>query len=421
MAAIINVDKLGKRYRLGQNTAGYGRLTESLSSIGRRRRGQDVEPHPELWALRDASFEIEQGEVVGVIGRNGAGKSTLLKLLARVTVPTEGRAEIHGRVGSLLEVGTGFHQELTGRENVFLSGAILGMRRTEIQRKFDEIVAFAEIESFIDTPVKRYSSGMGLRLGFAVAAFLEPEVLLVDEVLAVGDLEFRRKCLGRINQVSTEDGRTVVFVSHDLNAILSTCSRTLLIEHGTILADDSSDAVVAQYEHQRSSAVPVEGKFTRSDPNPKYPTPIFAGARIVAEDGGGNTSHGSLFTLEVETAAHAAAGRFGIDVRIVDRRERVVTYFSSAVMQGLYFQPGETAVCAIPYLPLVPGLYSIQLIATIPGVQTFDEWLDGITFEVRRFDPFGIGSSLTPTEYTGNVVPQHEWSRSVGKHPDDQP
>ena len=237
MANMVTVDKLGKRYRLGQNTAGYGRLTESLSNVVRRKRGDEVHTHLDLWALRDASFEIEQGEVVGLIGRNGAGKSTLLKLLARVTSPTEGRAEIRGRVGSLLEVGTGFHQELTGRENVYLSGAILGMRRSEIQRKFDDIVAFAEIGEFVDTPVKRYSSGMGVRLGFAVAAFLEPEVLLVDEVLAVGDLEFRKKCLGRIGEVSKEDGRTVVFVSHDLNAILSTCSRAILIDHGKILMD----------------------------------------------------------------------------------------------------------------------------------------------------------------------------------------
>ena len=237
MTTMVNVEKLGKQYRLGQNTAGYGRLTESLANALRRRRGADETTHSEIWALRDASFEIGQGEVVGVIGRNGAGKSTLLKLLARVTMPTEGRAAIRGRVGSLLEVGTGFHQELTGRENVYLSGAILGMRRSEIRLRFDQIVAFAEVEDFIDTPVKRYSSGMALRLGFAVAAFLEPEVLLVDEVLAVGDLEFRKKCLGRIGEVSQEDGRTVLFVSHDLNSILSTCPRALLVDHGRILAD----------------------------------------------------------------------------------------------------------------------------------------------------------------------------------------
>ena len=237
MTTIVKAESLGKRYRLGENTAGYGRLTESLSNAMRRRQGREIIEHLDLWALRDASFEITEGEIVGLIGRNGAGKSTLLKLLARVTTPTEGRAEINGRVGSLLEVGTGFHQELTGRENVYLSGAILGMRRSEIQRRFDEIVAFAEIESFIDTPVKRYSSGMGLRLGFAVAAFLEPEVLLVDEVLAVGDLEFRKKCLGRIGEVSHEDGRTVVFVSHDLNSILSTCPRAILVDHGKIVAD----------------------------------------------------------------------------------------------------------------------------------------------------------------------------------------
>ena len=410
MAAILTVEDLGKRYRLGENTAGYGRLTESLSNVLRRRRGRETSAQHDVWALRHAAFEVAPGEVVGLIGKNGAGKSTLLKLLARVTVPTEGRAEIRGRVGSLLEVGTGFHQELTGRENVYLSGAILGMRRTEIQQKFDEIVAFAEIERFIDTPVKRYSSGMGLRLGFAVAAFLEPEVLLVDEVLAVGDLEFRTKCLGRIGEVSKEDGRTVIFVSHDLNAILSTCPRALLVDRGSILMDGVAQEVVAEYEQRRSSAIRVEGEFTRSAPSSKYPDSVFRRARVLAEDGDGHTSHGSVFRLEIETNPNARVGRFGIVVRIVDHRQRAVIFLSSAGMQGMYFHPGETAVCTIPFMPLVQGLYGIELGAAIPGVQTFDEWVGEIVFDVQRFDPFGNASMFTPNDLTGSVVPQHEWS-----------
>ncbi|MGQ9610173.1 MAG: ABC transporter ATP-binding protein [bacterium] len=199
-----------------------------------------------IWALKDVSFEIKQGEVVGIIGRNGAGKSTLLKILSRITEPTKGFVEIHGRVGSLLEVGTGFHPELTGRENIYLNGAILGMKRVEIDKKFDEIVAFAEVEKFIDTPVKHYSSGMFLRLAFAVAAHLEPEILLVDEVLTVGDIEFQKKCIGKMSSVAKE-GRTVLFVSHNMGAVTRLCSRTLWIEEGKLRLDGLSFNVVSSY------------------------------------------------------------------------------------------------------------------------------------------------------------------------------
>jgi lipopolysaccharide transport system ATP-binding protein len=245
-APAIRVEGLGKRYRLGEHHS-FGSLRESLvtrlRSLGRRRR--DTEANS-IWALRDIGFEIAQGEAVGIIGRNGAGKSTLLKVLSRITEPTTGRAEIRGRVGSLLEVGTGFHPELTGRENISLSGAILGMRRTEIERRFDEIVSFAEVERFIDTPVKRYSSGMYLRLAFAVAAHLEPEILLVDEVLAVGDAAFQKKCLGKMGDVTSE-GRTVLFVSHNLGAVERLCSRCVLLRDGTIAADGSPAEVTNLY------------------------------------------------------------------------------------------------------------------------------------------------------------------------------
>ena len=220
-------------------------IVESVKSvfrIGRRPRGKN----DTFWALRDVSFDVKQGEVVGLIGRNGAGKSTLLKILSRITEPTAGRAEIHGRIGSLLEVGTGFDRELSGRENVFLSGAILGMRKTEIKRKFDEIVAFAEVEKFIDTPVKRYSSGMYLRLAFSVAAHLEPEILLVDEVLAVGDASFQKKCLGKMEEVSG-GGRTVLFVSHNMGAITSLCGRAIWLDDGALKTFARAEDVVADY------------------------------------------------------------------------------------------------------------------------------------------------------------------------------
>jgi lipopolysaccharide transport system ATP-binding protein len=247
MPTAISVEGLSKRYRIGELHGAYGTLRDSLASATRRLVRRDHRPHyDEIWALQDASFEVEEGEVLGVIGRNGAGKSTLLKILTRITTPTEGRATIRGQVGSLLEVGTGFHPELTGRENVFLNGAVLGMKRGEILRKFQEIVEFAGVEAFIDTPVKRYSSGMSVRLAFAVAAHLEPEILLVDEVLAVGDAEFQRRCLGRMEELS-ESGRTVLFVSHQMQAVSQLCDRVMLLDHGRVERLGPSSEVVAHY------------------------------------------------------------------------------------------------------------------------------------------------------------------------------
>jgi lipopolysaccharide transport system ATP-binding protein len=256
MKPVIQVENLGKRYRIGLAPQRYRTLSESISkalsrpfrqagAIIRRSVGQDVlQPGEEyIWALQDVNFEVQHGQVLGVIGRNGAGKSTLLKVLSRITEPTTGCVTIRGRVGSLLEVGTGFHPELTGRENIFLNGAILGMKNSEIERKFDEIVAFSEVEQFIDTPVKRYSTGMYLRLAFAVAAHLEPEILVVDEVLAVGDVEFQKKCLGKMGDVA-QQGRTVLFVSHNMSAVLRLTQESIVMEKGRlVLRAPSSEAV----------------------------------------------------------------------------------------------------------------------------------------------------------------------------------
>jgi len=249
---IISVENLSKRYVLGRQRSGDG-LRHALEGAMRnplgwlkRKNGERKAKSEEIWALKDVSFEVKQGEVVGIVGRNGAGKSTLLKILSRITEPTEGRVRLRGRVASLLEVGTGCHQELTGRENIFLNGAILGMTKVEIRRRFDEIVAFSEIEKFLDTPVKRYSSGMYVRLAFAVAAHLEPEILLVDEVLAVGDLSFQKKCLGKMGEVA-RGGRTVLFVSHNMGAVRTLCQRGILIEDGKIRADGDAESVVEAY------------------------------------------------------------------------------------------------------------------------------------------------------------------------------
>src|SRR5882724_786372 len=246
--AAIVVENLSKSYLIGHQTGPREQYTalrdviarevrnfarKGLDFIGGREivQGDEVE---QFWALRDVSFEVKRGEVLGIVGRNGAGKSTLLKILSRITEPDRGRAVVRGRVASLLEVGTGFHPELTGRENIFLNGAILGMTRAEIRKKFDEIVAFAEVDKFLDTPVKRYSSGMYVRLAFAVAAHLEPEILLVDEVLAVGDAEFQKKCLGKMRDVSNQDGRTVLFVSHNMAAIKTLCKEVILLDNGKV-------------------------------------------------------------------------------------------------------------------------------------------------------------------------------------------
>jgi lipopolysaccharide transport system ATP-binding protein len=258
---VIAVEKLSKRYLIGHQTARHGSYTALRDVIAREardlvRRGGDLvrgrqtvegDEISEFWALKNVSFEVKQGEVLGIVGRNGAGKSTLFKVLSRITEPTEGRVLLHGRVASLLEVGTGFHPELTGRENIALNGAILGMTRHEINRKFDAIVAFADVEEFLDTPVKRYSSGMYVRLAFAVAAHLEPEILLVDEILAVGDSEFQKKCLGKMDEVSRREGRTVVFVSHNMSALISLCPNAIWLDHGSIRQKGVARDVVSNY------------------------------------------------------------------------------------------------------------------------------------------------------------------------------
>ncbi len=249
MKPIVRVEGLSKEYRIGERRAGYETLRESIvravkAPLNHLRNGG--RNSTTIWALKDVNFEVAPGEVVGIIGSNGAGKSTLLKTLSRITEPTRGRAELYGRLASLLEVGTGFHPELTGRENIYLNGAILGMRKLEIDRKFDEIVAFAELAKFLETPVKHYSSGMYMRLAFAVASHLEPEILLVDEVLAVGDAAFQKKCLGKMGEVAKQ-GRTVLFVSHNLTAVKSLCRRTFWLDQGQIVANDSTEKVVLNY------------------------------------------------------------------------------------------------------------------------------------------------------------------------------
>jgi len=290
---IIKVDQLGKSYwlkhqldRRKKTGLKYERFSEVLANAllapFRRKNVEDkAASQEEFWALKDISFEVKRGEVLGIIGRNGAGKSTLLKILSRISEPTSGRVEIDGRVASLLEVGTGFHPELTGRENIFLNGAVLGMSRAEIRRKFDEIVNFAEVEKFLDTPVKRYSSGMYVRLAFAVAAHLEPEILVVDEVLAVGDAQFQKKCLGKMQDVASREGRTVLFVSHNLGVIANLCTRVLLLSEGQLIKEGSPPDVLSVYI-QDSKALQGEVVYER-DSRTSSALVGFCSARIICE------------------------------------------------------------------------------------------------------------------------------------------
>lgn len=289
---VIKVEGLGKRYQLGARGAAggsYRTLRDTLAGVAKsavRRLRTGSRPadsaSEDFWALREISFEVAPGEVVGIVGRNGAGKSTLLKVLSRITEPTTGRVTIGGRVASLLEVGTGFHPELTGRENIFLNGAILGMHRAEIRAKFDEIVAFAEVERFLDTPVKRYSSGMYVRLAFAVAAHLEPEILIIDEVLAVGDAEFQKKCLGKMEDVAHQ-GRTVLFVSHQMNSVRTLCSRCLLLRNGLLLTDGPVEDVISAY----LQATPADARWLNNPAAPEHANSHFLPLHFALVDGNG--------------------------------------------------------------------------------------------------------------------------------------
>ncbi len=377
----IRVAGLGKQYRLGGPQERYHTLGDQFrkwTSLRRllRRRTRD-EKRPPFWALKDVSFEVKRGEVVGVIGRNGAGKSTLLKILSRITEPTEGEADIHGRVGSLLEVGTGFHPELTGRENVYLNGAILGMRRTEIVRKFDEIVSFAEVEKFIDTPVKHYSSGMYMRLAFAVAAHLEPEILIVDEVLAVGDAEFQKKCLGKMGDVA-KGGRTVLFVSHNLGQIRALCRRGVWLEKGQVVADDLIVPITERYLAQAQSRIGLAVEL-RNAPR--------AGDRSVMRltrltvNGGSAPRHGEPFEARIayEVTAAASAVSFGVGFAT---QEGVRLYTVETDYTGERFEmaPGSRGAVTIRVaaLPLQPAIYTLDLGARSGDRESLD-YLPGCT------------------------------------------
>jgi lipopolysaccharide transport system ATP-binding protein len=392
----IRCDHLSKQYRIGERES-YKALrdviTDAVSSPIRwarttlnGRRSADSQPsdNGRFWALDDVSFEVKRGEVVGIIGRNGAGKSTLLKILSRITRPTRGRAEIHGRVGSLLEVGTGFHPELTGRENIFLNAAILGMRKTVITKKFDEIVAFAEVEKFIDTPVKRYSSGMYVRLAFAVAAHMEPDILVVDEVLAVGDAQFQRKCLGKMGEVSQNRGCTVLFVSHNMASLLNLCGKGLLLRGGQLEATGSMESVVGDYLAENSDA---SGEARFSEAQSASDEIKLTRIALKNQDGevSGRFDARESITFEVEFASEHKVNNVELVIRIYTAQGTPV--FSS--MRSPYIPdpilPGKhVEQFVVPGLFLSPGSFLVYAACFRWGEKLIEEHHNCLRFEVEE-------------------------------------
>jgi lipopolysaccharide transport system ATP-binding protein len=403
----VYADHVGKRYRLGELQASYRLLTEAigdrLRSLGRRR-----EARAEFWALRDIDFEVSAGETFGIIGHNGAGKSTLLKILSRVTPPTSGVIRLRGRVGALLEVGSGFHKELTGRENIYLNGAILGMRRKEIARRFDQIVEFAEVEEFINTPVKRYSTGMYLRLAFAVAAHLEPEILVVDEVLSVGDLAFQEKCLGRMEQVAGE-GRTVLFVSHNLTAVRKLCPRSMLLSHGRKVLEGPTADVISEYV----SSVQAEAATSVAAREDREGTGRFRFQSVSLESAEGPidmpvTGEEVEIVLEYESPD-------GRPIRNAIFAVGIYTLFGTLILQcqsdvaGASFKelpPRGEVRCRIPRLPLPAGRYTLNLFGSAAG--DIADWIQRASeLTVAEGDFFDSGQRLP--EGHQSVLVHQEW------------
>ncbi|HYJ86597.1 MAG TPA: polysaccharide ABC transporter ATP-binding protein [Pyrinomonadaceae bacterium] len=362
--------------------------------------------HPEnnFWALKDVSFEIKRGEVVGIIGRNGAGKSTLLKILSRITKPTRGHAQVHGRVGSLLEVGTGFHPELTGRENIYLNAAILGMRRAEVAKKFDEIMAFAEVEKFIDTPVKRYSSGMYVRLAFAVAAHLETEVLLVDEVLAVGDAQFQKKCLSKIGHVAKE-GRTILFVSHNMGAIRKLCRQSILFDKGVILQKGVTANVISGYLDHNAGGICERTWSAREAPGNDLLK--LTAARICQPSGvpSANVDITQSFEIEIETQLPQTSAGLTLSLKILTSDGECVLHTADifADDQATRESGAWVSTCALPAYLLNSGTYTLSIAADIPNIETiFNEeavvrWsVEPLCSQMALYSPEAWGGFLGP-------------------------
>jgi lipopolysaccharide transport system ATP-binding protein len=411
----ISIQRVGKRYQLGANTGGGALLSERLGALlaGALRREKRA-PSELFWALRDVSLDVDEGDVVGLVGPNGAGKSTLLKLLSRVTPPTEGRIVLNGRVASLLEVGTGFHPELSGRENIFLNGAILGMRRREIAKRFDEIVEFSGIERFLATPVKRYSSGMYVRLAFAVAAHLESDILLVDEVLAVGDAEFQRKCLAKMSDAAA-GGRTIIFVSHNMSAVQRLCNRAYLVEGGRVHMGGTPADVIAAYmekvgAHQEGGRAAIPENTHRLGTGKAR----FTGVAVLDDDGApiGEVPLGDHLrvaaTLEVDQSLEDVLFEVGVSSTI-DGMRVTTTQSTDHGGDAIALPPGSHDVEVRLDLPLLPGEFAVDLIVAATNGETFDFVERALTFSVLRTSRDGR-DHYPWDSVRGHVRPPGDWS-----------
>lgn len=412
---VLHIDNVSKLYRLGQ--VGTGTLAHDLNRWWAKVRGQEdpflkigetnrQNEHGEsdyVWALKDINLEVKQGEVLGIIGKNGAGKSTLLKILARVTGPTTGQIKVIGRIGSLLEVGTGFHPELTGRENIFLNGAILGMTRAEVRAKFDAIVDFAGIERYIDTPVKRYSSGMYVRLAFAVAAFLEPEILIVDEVLAVGDAEFQKRAIGKMEQVSKGDGRTVLFVSHNMGSIQTLCNRVVVLENGAINFDGETDKGIENYFGK--NVVSLEKCFQKEGEKPASLS--FKEIRVNAspnfsEIKAPKTLEDLYIKIKFDREIKSPLKGGRVDFRIDNATGQRLIWASTSLINDFQIA-GEEIVFKIPRLPLNPGVFHVSLFLH-DGLKVSDWKPTCFSFEVNESNNFGSGRQV-PKNQSDLIIP----------------
>lgn len=423
MTSVISVENLSKKYTIGHQKQGHTNLREVLADGARRFTNKLIHPfakpaddttQEEFWALKDVSFDIQQGDRVGIIGRNGAGKSTLLKILSRITEPTSGKISIKGRVASLLEVGTGFHPELTGRENIFLNGAILGMSKADIKKRFDEIVAFAEVERFLDTPVKRYSSGMYVRLAFAVAAHLEPEILIVDEVLAVGDAQFQKKCLGKMEDVGAE-GRTVLFVSHNMVSIQKLCGSGILLRDGVVREAGSMNKVIESYLNDSTSTGNVSvGELPRAHHDYGVIARII-NAWPVNSKGDRTTSFkmGEDISFDLEIKAFERVDSLSIVVGLDTYMDyRITTVLSKEV--GMLFSLDKDANISVnlslPKLRLKPGTYSLTL-GIRCNMVTFDHVVKAINFEISEIT---VNQNSQEPWTRGDVLTESVWQISEG-------
>jgi lipopolysaccharide transport system ATP-binding protein len=421
----LQVEGLGKKYRIGERREAYKTLRDGVASVAADsvsrlghlfgRNGSLTSAAPtDYWALRDVSFDVKHGEVVGIIGKNGAGKSTLLKILSRITEPTEGRARVFGRVGSLLEVGTGFHPELTGRENIYMNGAILGMSRADIDRKFDEIVAFAEVDTYLDTPVKRYSSGMQLRLGFAVAAHMEPEILIVDEVLAVGDAQFQKKCMGKIGDVA-RGGRTVLFVSHNIAAVQHLCSVAVLLSNGRVAEIGSTANVVRQYltPKDRRSGRATPSILYSEESNEELNYQILQIVMLDDSDQPLDALHTwDYVKFRIEFRANKRTPSCSIDLQVASTDGIRAIWCSTQPDSNIpvAIEPGRSYVeCTFPQWPLACGTYLLSAALAIPN----QEWLtpsdNFVPLEVMGRDVFQSGRTV-PSVTRALIAARHTWS-----------